>query len=87
MDDARNEIKICANQLCAKFGSKFRNEWLDDVLTDKRGARSLISAKNRRIVPIYNPTYAQSEQFVTHAEIYNIMHTFDFKKFIESLKH
>ena len=85
---AYKEIEFVANQFKTKFGCEVSNDWLDEVLTDRRGARSLLTQKHRYSVPIYNPTLEPSNQdeYVKRSELISLMRTQEFKNFIDNLK-
>jgi hypothetical protein len=86
---AYKEIEFVANSYKSKFGCESSNDWLDAVLTDRRGARSLLTPEHRYSVPIYNPTLEHSknqDEYVKRSELTSIMRTMEFKNFIDNLK-
>ena len=87
---AYKEIEFIANHFKTKYDCKLGNEWLDEVLTDRRGARSMLTQKHRYSVPIYNPTLAYSssnqEEYIKRSELTSIMRSQEFKNFIDNLK-
>lgn len=82
------EIEFVARHFKTEFGCEVSNEWLDDVLIDRHGARSMITPKHRYAVPIYNPTLELSNQdeYVKRSELTSLMRTQEFKNFIDNLK-
>jgi len=86
---AYKEIKYVVNSYKSKFGCVESNDLLDDIMTDKRGARSLLTPKHRYSVPIYNPNLvepANQDEYVKRSEITSIIRTLEFKNFIDNLK-
>lgn len=69
-------------------GCEHTNQWLDDVLTDRRGARYLLTPKHRYAVPVHNPNLnpENPDECNKHSKLPNIMRTLEFVNFINQLK-
>ncbi len=85
---AYKEIEFIANHFKTKYDCKLGNEWLDEVLTDRRGARHMLTQKHRYSVPIYNPALVSQNQdeYIKRSELTSVMRTMEFKNFIDNLK-
>ena len=85
---AYKEIEFIANHFKTKYDCKLSNEWLDEVLTDRRGARHMLTQKHRYSVPVYNPALDSENQdeYIKRSELTSVMRTLEFKNFIDNLK-
>ena len=86
--NAYKEIEFVANSYKSKFGCESSNRWLNDLMTDRRGARSLLTPKHRYSIPIYNPDLASEnpDEYITRSELTKFMREQEFKNFIDKLK-
>ncbi len=84
-----DEIKFIANNWHSMYGCESTNKLLNDILEDRRGARSLLIPNNRYAVPVYNVhnlvTDGQDD-YIRRSELNNIMKQYEFKSFINSVK-
>lgn len=82
------EIEFVARHFKTKYDCKLSNDWLDEVLTDRSGARSMLTQKHRYAVPIYNLALdsGNQDEYVRRFELISLMRTQEFKNFIDNLK-
>lgn len=86
---AYKEIEFVAGHFKTKFGCEVSNDWLNSMISNRHGARLMLTQKHRYSVPIYNPAQEPSQnqdEYIRRSEITSIMRTQEFKNFIDNLK-